>query len=140
MNSETGGVVGKVGGLWQSVYGRSTNTLNRFIPSPAVTRPANPYIAAGLELLAFCGFLGLGRMYAGDIRGGIKAMVIWWITSFIFAAAIILPGILAVIAAIPTLGASLLVWVLFALPPLFAWLGVPVIAAGKLFASLQRSR
>jgi hypothetical protein len=128
----------KVGQVWNAAYQRSIGVLNQMIPPPTVTRRVNPFLAAALELLGFVGFLGIGRIVAGDTAGGIKAMVMWWIATFAFSAVLSIAGLIGVILAVPTVGISLLGAIVAIMPPLFAWLSVPVIAAGKLLADLQR--
>jgi hypothetical protein len=92
--------------LFKSLYQKVSDQLNRMIPPPQAHRAVNPYIAAGLELLGYIGLLGFGRMYAGDMAGGLSALAMWLVVlagMFTFAFIVI---VLAILLAIPTLGIS----------------------------------
>ncbi len=133
------GIGGKIGGAMRSSYERNTGWLNQLFPVPHVSRSANPFIAAALELLGLVGFMGLGRMYAGDLPGGARTFVVWLITYWGMNIVIWGSAVLAVIGALFTLGISLLVWIVFALPLLLPLYVIPIRAAVKLFAELKRS-
>jgi len=139
MTTSSNSIGAKIGQVWNGTYKRSLGFLNQLIPPPVVTRRVNPFLAAALELLGFVGFLGIGRMIAGDTAGGIKAMIMWWLTTFCFAAVISIAGLIGIVLAVPTVGLSILGVIVLMMPPLFAWLSVPVIAAGKLLVDLQRT-
>jgi len=138
MASASNGIGDKLMQVWHGSYNRSLGLLNQVIPSPVVMRRVPPALAAGLELLGWVGFLGIGRMVAGDIAGGIKAMIMWWIATFGFSAVLGIAGLIGILLAVPTFGFSLLGAILLIMPPLFAWFSVPLVASGKLLVSLQR--
>jgi len=138
MASASNGIGDKLMQVWHGSYNRSLGLLNQVIPSPVVMRRVPPELAAGLELLGWVGFLGIGRMVAGDIAGGIKAMIMWWIATFGFSAVLGIAGLIGILLAVPTFGFSLLGAILLIMPPLFAWFSVPLVASGKLLVSLQR--
>lgn len=132
------GLTGKAKGLWNGTYGRSQAFFDRLIPPPVTTRRANPYLAAALELLGYVGVLGMGRIYAGDTAGGIRACVLWLAMTFSVSAVFSISGTIALIAAIPTFGLSLLGFALMIVPLMIPWLVLPLGSALKLFAQLQR--
>ncbi len=133
------GIGGKIGGAMRNSYARNTGWLNQLFPVPSVSRSANPFLAAALELLGLVGFMGLGRMYAGDLAGGIRTMVAWLITYWGMNVVIWGSAVLAVIGALFTFGLSLLAWAIFALPLLLPLYIVPFTAAAKLFFELKRA-
>ena len=138
MATSSNGIGAKVGKVWNGAYTRSIGILNQVIPPPVATRRVNPFLAAALELLGYVGFLGIGRMVAGDIAGGIKAMIMWWIATFSFTAVLSLAGFAGIMLAVPTVGFSLLTAIIVIMPPFFAWLSMPIVAAGKLLVDLKR--
>lgn len=109
------------------------------IPPPQATRQANPWLAAGLELLGYVGVLGVGRMYAGDWAGGITALMMWAAT--ILGSSLFL-GLCVTIAAILvpfTCGISTII-ALFGVIPLLPLLFIPLTSSLALFAQLQQGR
>jgi hypothetical protein len=130
------GIGSKINGAWNGTYGRSRDLFEQLIPAPQTQRRVNRQLAALLELLAYVGFLGFGRIFAGDINGGIRAMIMWWFISFGSSIVIGLIGILGFILAIPTIGLSLLMAAIVALPILWSWLSIPIRSAIKLFQDI----
>lgn len=113
-----------------------TKQVTGLIPPPQATRQANPWLAAGLELLGYVGVLGIGRMYAGDWAGGITALMMWSAT--ILASALFL-GVGVTIAAVLfpfTCGMSVFIAFLGVIP-LLPLLFVPLTSSLALFAQLQ---
>ena len=47
--------------------------------SERTTSDKNPNLAFLLELLGILGFLGIGNLYAGRIKGGILRLLLWWL-------------------------------------------------------------
>lgn len=71
-------------------------------------RNRNPNIAFILELLGIIGFLGIGNIYAGRIKGGILRLILWWVfgtlyTLVVVAAAFSGVGIFLGCLGLPTL-------------------------------------
>ena len=119
------------------IYQKVKATLASIIPAPVATKRVNPYLAAGLELFGFIGVLGLGRMYAGNVRGGIAALIGWLGILIAGSSAIFLIGVAALLLAIPTLGLSLLFSGLLAAIIVVPIILVPVGSAIQLFIQLR---
>ncbi|MBA3947380.1 MAG: zinc-ribbon domain-containing protein [Herpetosiphonaceae bacterium] len=128
----------RLNGMAKGSYNRSSGWANAMFPAPQATRPVNPYVAAGLELLGFIGLLGIGRMYAGDVSGGIGLMAKWFLTLVGVCLVVGATGGVAAICAIFTFGISLMIWAVTVIPLLLPLLLVPITSAGKLFMQLKR--
>lgn len=133
-----GGIGAKVGAIWSGNAARSQGLFARLFPAPVVSRPVNPYLAAGLELLGYAGLLGIGRMSAGDVKGGLRVMMVWLAAVTVFFTSFSFLGLIAVLLAIPTIGFSLLMFAISVGPPLIYFVIVPAVSAFRLFIQLRQ--
>ncbi len=139
MTQETkAGLGGKLRSVALGSYGWSSHLMSQLVGEPVALRRVNPALAGGLELLGFVGLLGLGRMYAGDISGGVRSLLLWIAACFGFLSAFALGAMLALVAAIPTLGISVGVFGLAVIPIMIPFLLTPFLSAGKLYRDLSR--
>ena len=137
-HQETVGVAGKLRGVALGSYGWSSRLMNGMFGDPTALRPVNPTIASGLELLGFVGVLGLGRMYAGDIAGGVRSLVLWLCACLAFLSAFAVGAMIAVAAAFFTLGISLGIFALVVIPVMIPFALTPIVSATKLYRDLSR--
>lgn len=134
----TNGIGSKIANIWNSTYTRSQGFFNQLIPPPQVRRKVNPYLVAILELFGVVGFLGIGRMIAGDISGGLQTMITWFLVYCGMLATISFFGTISLFLAIPTLGVSFILFIVALMPVAIVFILVPIQSAFKLFNDMQR--
>ncbi|MBP1465544.1 hypothetical protein EYB53_007480 [Candidatus Chloroploca sp. M-50] len=128
---------GKASKVWNNTYTRSQNLFDRLVPPPTVQKRVNPYLVASLELLGLMGFLGIGRMVAGDVQGGIRAMITWWFIFFVNIVSLIILVVVNIFLIIPTFGMSFILSMFFGLPFAIVFWLTPIRSAIKLFQDLS---
>jgi hypothetical protein len=126
----------KIINAFKSLYQKINDQLKRIIPPPTVQRNVNPYIAAALELLGYIGLLGLGRMYAGDVAGGMSALMMWLVVLAGTCGLIFVAALVALVLAIPTLGLSFILVGFLGLL-IFPVIILPALSAIQLFTTLK---